>query len=84
MVDQPTLQFKHEGEPYPRCRACKNKMIFPTAQAADEAILRAKLARELRGVRKRKETRRYLCPAGQGYHITSWETPGRPTPTGEA
>lgn len=74
---------RHEAPPsYPKCQPCQ-KMAFPTAEVATEMVLRAKIAKALRGRQRRREVRWYECPEGHGYHVTSWETSGHQA-TGDA
>lgn len=38
---------------------------------AEQALLRAKIARALRGSRRRREVRTYRCPDCSSWHLTS-------------
>lgn len=71
-------QYKRAHESFARCSTCDGKRIFPSRLEAERAILQAKIARNLRGVNKRREVRVYACPVGLGFHVTSWAAPGRP------
>lgn len=47
------------------------KVKFLTASDAQDALLRAKIARSLRGSQKRREERAYWCNECSAWHLTS-------------
>ena len=51
----------------PPCR----KRRLATLKAAEAALLRARIAAELRGDRRRREQRAYYHPPCKAYHLTS-------------
>lgn len=48
-----------------------SKVRFRTQQDAADALVVAKIARELKHNNKRKECRYYRCPTCAGFHLTS-------------
>lgn len=60
------------AEQHARRKGC-GKFRFPSEQAAKDALLRARIARGLRGNLRRREQRAYPCPdcPGNVWHLTS-------------
>ena len=55
-----------------------NKVRYATEKAANAALLRAQIKRQLHGNQRRRECRSYPCPQCEGHHLTS-----RPLVTGD-
>lgn len=62
--------------PKPVCQCGKHRFDY---DAAHEALLKAKIARALRGNRRRREQRVYECPTlPDVFHLTSWAERHKP------
>lgn len=73
---QPEPPAKAPKPARPTCHCGKYRFTFA---AAHEALLKAKIARALRGNMRRRERRVYECPTlPEVFHLTSWEERHKP------